>query len=288
MRHHHTTPSNEAADLARWADDGGPEPDPQARRHHADAEWLRVAAALATRLHPLAESDDILVTCAHRTRSGAPAAFFPNLAELEIATNLFKPHPPATLHPDRHGDEDRYPVAWGAFTHEAAHAAHSDWTLPAHLHGTTLAEASEWLEESRAEHHHLQRRPADRRWLRAAIRHLILNNLGTRPPTDRWTTAQAAALILARRDTGILEPDETQALHDLAEQILGPGLLATLQTIWQAAHATGDTDAAAMEAHARAWCQALAHDPHQPPPNPDPTAQRRSDALPTAIAGITR
>ncbi|WP_317453510.1 hypothetical protein [Streptomyces sp. CBMA152] len=84
-------------DLVRWEDDGGPvfepPPGPQA------GQWLRIAAALTERLPELAGREDVMVTCEQVTRSGAPAAFYPARARLEIATSLFAPLRPARDRP---------------------------------------------------------------------------------------------------------------------------------------------------------------------------------------------
>ncbi|MYT32663.1 MULTISPECIES: VWA domain-containing protein [unclassified Streptomyces] len=278
--HNHLPPAPPALSetewaTARWEDDGGnlSEPRPTAQRAH----WLRIAAALSARLPELTEREDILVTCEHGTRSGAPAAFYPTLAQLEIDAALFAPLPPATIRPARPGDEDRYPAAWGAFVHEAAHAAHSHWHTPPALRGTALDEAGQILEESRAERAHLGRRPGDRRYLRSAVHALILNDFTSQTPSDRWQAALAAGLLLARRDAGILDPDETQILETTLTGILGPDLLQTLTGIWTAAHATADEDGAAMMEHARAWCAALGAESVSPPPAPDSSCGRRGE-----------
>ncbi|MFI9080788.1 VWA domain-containing protein [Streptomyces sioyaensis] len=278
--HNHLPPSPPALSeaewaTARWADDGGnlAEPHPSAQHAH----WLRIAAALSARLPELTGREDILVTCAHGTRSGAPAAFYPTTAELEIDTALFTPLAPATIRPARPGDEDRYPAAWGAFVHEAAHAAHSRWHTPPPLRGTALDQAGQVLEESRAEHAHLRRRPSDRPYLRAAVRTLVLVDFTSATPTDRWQAALAAGLILARRDAGILDPDETEPLENTLTGILGPDLLQTLADIWTAAHTTGDEDAPAMMEHARAWCQAIGAEAAAPPPAPAPSNGRMGE-----------
>lgn len=274
-------------DLARWEDDGGlacePRPRPQA------AQWLRIAAALGERLPELAGREDVIVTCEPGTRSGAPAAFYPALAQLEIDAGLFDPLAPATIHPTRVGDELRYPVAWGAFTHEAAHAAHSRWNTPPALRGTALDAAAQLLEEARVEKAHLGRRPGDRGFLRAAVQSLVLPDFTAQTPTDHWQAGAAAGLILARRDAGILDPDETQPLHDTVTAILGPDLLDTLTAIWTAAHATADDDTQAMMSHAQAWCQALGASPDAPEPAPDPTAHRGelADVISKVAAAVT-
>ncbi|MGW9081609.1 hypothetical protein [Streptomyces kronopolitis] len=87
----------------------------------------------------------------------------------------------------------------------------------------------------------------------------------------------AAGLILARRDAGILDPDETEILETTVTAVLGPDLLQTLADIWSAAHTTGDEDEQKMREHARAWCQALGADPAGPKPVPDPASGRRSE-----------
>ncbi|WP_033328674.1 VWA domain-containing protein [Streptomyces yerevanensis] len=274
-------------DLARWEDDGGPAVEP--RPHLQAGQWLRIAAALTERLPELAGREDVLVTCEEHTRSGAPAAFFPTQAALEIDRALFAPLHPVTIDPTRSGDEERYPVAWGAFTHEAAHAAHSRWNTPPPLRGTALDTAAQLLEESRAEGAHLARRPADRRFLRSAVHTLVLGDFTSQTPTDRWQAAAAAGLILARRDAGILDEDETEVLENTVTHILGKDLLATLAQIWTAAHATADEDAQGMLAHAEAWCQALGADPTGPEPAPDPTGRRGelAEAIGKVIGAVT-
>ncbi|MFJ9174928.1 hypothetical protein [Streptomyces sp. NPDC102360] len=266
----HTPPAVTAteADLMRWEDDGAPPFEiPPGRLAR---QWLRVSAELASRLAELAGRDDVIVTCEPGTRSGAPAAFFPTLAQLEIDAALFAPHPPATLRPARVGDEERYPAAWGAFTHEAAHAAHTRWTLPPALRGTAQGQAAELLEEARAEGAQLRRRPADRRYLRASALGIIVPNFQPSTVNDRWAAATAAALLLARRDAGILDPDETADLEKVVRARLGDDLYEDLAALWQAVQQVADDDGPQMTAHAEAWCQALGTQPTAPEPPPIP------------------
>lgn len=89
--HHHiqSTPEDDA-DLARWDDDGAPPAQPRS----SPAAWLRVGAELGDRLVALSGRQDLLVTCRPGTRSGAPAAFFPTLGEVEFDARLFAPSSP--------------------------------------------------------------------------------------------------------------------------------------------------------------------------------------------------
>ncbi|WP_411574836.1 hypothetical protein [Streptomyces fradiae] len=264
--HHHvqspaTTPDDDA-DLARWDDDGAPPAQPRT----SPGAWLRVGAELGDRLVVLSGRQDLLVTCRPGTRSGAPAAFFPTLGEVEFDAGLFAPLKPHEIHPRIVGDEERYPAAWGVFVHEAAHAAHSVWTAPAGA-DPRVVEAALLLEESRVEGAHLTRRPTDRTYLRTSARTLVMPDIAKPTLQGIEQAAGTAALILGRRDAGILDAGETKAVADLCEKVLGADLLATLTRIWTAAHQCADHDATAMLAHAQDWCDALdTAAPSQPVP----------------------
>ncbi|MET8981677.1 hypothetical protein ABZX85_39395 [Streptomyces sp. NPDC004539] len=254
--HHHvqhpaTTPEDDA-DLARWDDDGAPPPQPRS----SPAAWLRVGAELGDRLVALSGRQDLLVTCRPGTRSGAPAAYIPALAEIEFDSRLFAPLQPHEVRPRIAGDEERYPAAWGVLVHEAAHAVHSVWAEPAGA-DPRVVEAALLLEESRVEGAHLVRRPTDRPYLRTSARTLVIPDIAHPSIQGIEHAASAAALILGRRDAGILDASETKAVADLCEQVLGADLLATLTGIWTAAHQCADHDATTMLAHAQDWCDAL-------------------------------
>jgi hypothetical protein len=253
---------------ATWEDDGGPAFEPALSAEQVEAEWLRISAELTARFPALGEREDCIVTCEQPTRSGAPAAFYPTLAKVEVGKEVFAPHDPATIRPAMFGDEERYPAAWGAFCHEAAHAAHTTWTVattPGQRRSAAYA-AAEILEESRAERRHLSRRPSDARYLRACATDLVMEGMGESIPDSRWSAASAAGLILARRDAQVLEPAEVADLEREITKILGEETLAALAEIWNAAHETADDDTDAMLEHGRAWCELLAADADGPEP----------------------
>ncbi|MFD3415291.1 hypothetical protein [Streptomyces cyaneofuscatus] len=254
--HHHvqspTTTRDDEADLARWDDDGAPPAQPRSSPN----AWLRVGAELGDRLVALSGRQDLLVTCRPGTRSGAPAAYFPTLGEVEVDARLFAPLQPHEIHPRIVGDEDRYPAAWGVVVHEAAHAAHSVWTQPAGA-DPRVVEAALLLEESRVEGAHLVTRPTDRTYLRTSARTLVMPDIDHPTLQGVEQAAGVAALVLGRRDVGILDAGETRAVADLCEKVLGAPLLATLSRIWTAAHQCADDDATTMLAHAQRWCDAL-------------------------------
>ncbi|MGW2594891.1 hypothetical protein ACWCXC_32125 [Streptomyces sp. NPDC001515] len=254
--HHHVqspaTTRHDDLDFARWDDDGAPPAQPRT----SPAAWLRVGAELGDRLVALSGRQDLLVTCRPGTRSGAPAAYFPTLGEIEVDSRLFAPLKPHEIHPRIVGDEERYPAVWGVFVHEAAHAAHSVWTAPAGA-DPRVVEAALLLEESRIEGAHLVTRPTDRTYLRTSARTLVMPDIAHPTVQGIEQAAAAAALILGRRDAGVLDAGETRAVADLCEKVLGADLLATLTRVWTGAHQCADDDATTMLALGQEWCDAL-------------------------------
>lgn len=268
---------------ARWADDGGSIAEPSALSQAREAEWARVSTELAERFTEPSGREDVIVTAVTRTRAGAPGMFDPTYAQMEIERRLFHADP-EDLHPINEGDEEGYPVAWGVFTHEAGHAAHSRWdvSIPS---GSDPADrqAANLLEESRIEHKVALRRPEDRKWLRASASALILPEIDANAPADRHQVAHAAGLILARCDAGILDLDEVTGVQALAEKVLGHDTLTELQRIWQEAHHTGDEDGVTMISLGRAWNEAIgtAH-------GHEATAEELAAAIASTIGAVRR
>lgn len=255
VHHHPPAVTEDELAAAQWADDGGSQAPPSLAAEAREAEWARVSAELTDRFPEVAGREDVIVTAMAATGSGAPGSFYPTLAAMQIDRALFGPDP-TLVHPATVGDEDGYRAAWGVFTHEAAHAAHSLWDPPEGC-DRQIAEAANLLEESRAETRQTARRAEDRRWLRASASTLILSEITAEMPGDRFSAAHAAGLILARRDGGILAPDETVALERVARTVLGTETLAELQRIWKKAHQTGDGDGATMMALGEQWLDAV-------------------------------
>lgn len=232
--------------------------------------WLKLSAALTSEVPPIAGRGDLMVTCAPGAGHGSPACFFPAHAAIEVDGSHLGIDP-ATANPASPADRQRYPVTWGALIHECAHAAHTRWSPPP-AEAAAWAEAARQLEESRIEAAQAARRPADRRWIRETITRLILADFtaaGAAPASNREAGC-AAALILARADTGILTAAEAAPVAQAVTAILGPQRLAALQKVWRAAHATADTDARTMLRLGRRWCRILGIAPDPPPPAPAP------------------
>lgn len=133
-----------------------------------------------------------------------PACYLPAIPVIEVDGNLLGVAP-ATADPATPEDRERYPVIWGALTHEAGHSAHSK-VCPPPAERASWCQAAHLLEESRMEAAQITRRPGDRRWLRAAVSKLILGDFtaaagaapGTparpaRPPPWSWPARARAS-----------------------------------------------------------------------------------------------
>ena len=167
--------------------------------------WRKLSAAMTTEI-PAIAGRPVPVACAPGAGLGHPACYLPAIPVIEVDGALLGVTP-ATARPASPADRERYPVLWGALTHEAGHAAHSK-VCPPPAERANWCEAAHLLEESRMEAAQVTRRPGDRRWLRATVSKLILGDFtaaGATPGTPR-EAGSAAALILARESAGILEP----------------------------------------------------------------------------------
>lgn len=276
---HHGVPQAEASECD-WESEGG-----ALRRERPDhGGWARVGAALTDHVTALCDRQDLIVTVHTPTRSGAPGAFFPAYASVELDTANFNGLHPATINPDTPGDNNRYPEAWGVLAHEASHADHSVWKFPDGTPTSAATEASTMLEEPRIEGAQVRARPATRRWMRASATGIILPNMDLTGTATVWMAASAAALILARVDAGVLTKTEAAPVAREAAAILGQELLDELRSIWQAALRARDDDAAEMIRLGRMWCDALGTDPDQAPPAPG-----GDTGVPSALAkAVTR
>jgi hypothetical protein len=247
-----------------------PAPAPE-KRPRPSAAWLAFSAKMTTQVPAIADRPDLTVTVAPGAGRGAPACFIPASAEIEV-NGACLPVDPATADPANPADRERYPALWGATVHECAHAAHSRWRAPKGTDAAWLSAATA-LEESRIEARQVARRPADRAWLRACTCQIVIGDFAAAaaPPASAAEAGQAAALILAREDAGILEAAEAEPVARAVAAVIGEGKLGQLRQVWREAHRTRDDDARGMVRLGRRWCRILGVAPDQPAPKAGPS-----------------
>lgn len=243
--------------------------DPKRISRVSDPGWEAVAAGFATIAPSVALRGDVIVRIGADAADGAAkACFIPSFAQIELDPALFPEEmPPEDIDPTRFTCRCKISVAHGAFTHECGHAAYTRWDPPKDQRGTQAADAAILLEEIRMECAVVDYRPADRRWLRACAREVILSEIPD--CEDTATAARVAALILGRVDAGVLSEAETAPVRKAVLEVLGEESLATLEAIWQEALEVEDDDAEAMMALGRRWCESIAVDPEAPADQPE-------------------
>ncbi|MCP2320952.1 VWA domain containing CoxE-like protein [Nocardia amikacinitolerans] len=234
--------------------------------------WASLSAAMTAETAPIADRDGLTVSIAPGAAFGNPAVFVPGRAAIEIDGTRLKIDP-ATAHPERNSDRNRYPVVWGVLVHECAHAKHSVWEAPLVAH-PGVVDAAYLLEESRIEAAQIRRRPDDRHWLRASATEILIGDNGgaiaaAQIPATPYNAARNAALILARHDGGILDAAECAPAATAIEAILGTDTLDKLRAIWREAHTVTDNDTAAMLELGQQWFDLVGPDPHT---DPDPAS----------------
>jgi len=230
-------------------------------------DWKTLSAAMTAEVPDIA-GRPVPVACAPGAGLGSPACYLPGIPVIEVDGDLLEADPD-DCDPALPGDRERYPVTWGALVHECAHAAHTQVRIPPEERAN-WCQAARQLEESRIEARQAGRRPGDRRYLRACATKIVLADFtaaGTEPASPREAGA-AAALLLAREDAGILEPDETAPVTAKVETAIGTENLDRLRATWREFHEIADDDLRTRVTLARRWCRILGLDPDEAPPAP--------------------
>jgi hypothetical protein len=206
-------------------------------RGTADPLWFSVGRSIGELANTWAGRSDIVAYLGDEVSGGAPAAFNPRIAEVEVSTKQVF----GSLTPDKIGDftfaSTRYefPKATGAVIHEAFHARFSKWDLEEASKALKPDEfkAMMILEEGRIEAQGIKERPEGKNFLRACAMDLVIADsqeaFKTQPNT--YSAGTLVALLHARIDAGILDESESEELIALVDKTLQPRVVEKLRAI---------------------------------------------------------
>ena len=238
-----------------------------------EGEWLRISAEVTSVMTPICGREDVLaqVRPARKDASGrsldpAPASFHIPTAMITVDGNYLRDEKghdvdPSRVHPKRYSNRLMYPALWGAVTHEGAHAAFTQWPqdlpegkLPDHIKPHWI-DAAILMEEPRIEHHQIQERGGDRRWLRACTKQIVMDEGGA--PTDKGSLAKMFILIRGRVIAGVLDEDEAEDLYSISLTAFGEETVTEMDQILTEVMDVRHDDMEAMIDLGRRWVELL-------------------------------
>lgn len=207
-----------------------------------DLEWLKTGSQIGELVNKWSQRDDLVAYVGERAgeQAGAPAAFNPASAEIDVNTKVAFGYANAEQVGDlrERSQQFEFPKATGAIFHEACHARFSTWSLPDASKRLTPSQfqAMVILEESRIESLGVKTIPTNRAFLRSCAMEIVLGDMSEESVKETSTTRQAAqamALAYARVDAGVLESSDIDPLRPVIEKIVKESTRGALRDIWR-------------------------------------------------------
>jgi hypothetical protein len=200
-------------------------------------EWLGIGSQIGKIVNAWAFREDLVVNLG-KTTIGAPAAFNPASAEIEIDTDCaffgFDPSEIGDL--SKRSTQLEFAMASGAILHEALHARFTRWSLPMAVQDLSPRDckALHTLEEGRIESWGVRVMPDNRVMLRACAMEIVIGDIDSYE--DKLSSVDGAAfmsaLTLARVDAGVLEMSDIEPIVPILEAILGEDNIERLRSVW--------------------------------------------------------
>lgn len=233
-------------------------------------EWLPLTAAVAELANTAAKRNDIVAYIGEKAGGGAPACFWPDLAELEVDTTVaFGPAVtpdmfPADFAVSRSAQAD-FPVFTGLIRHEASHAAHTKWDKEkmARENHPIIVQTAVMLEELRIERLGVLDWPTERQFHRASGIEIMLREIDWNAvlSSGLYGIVGQACLILGRVDAGVLDEEDVTEVEQIFDNLLSqvhPDMLTDMREAWARVFEVEDTDTDGMAAVAKHYLETLA------------------------------
>jgi hypothetical protein len=201
-------------------------------------EWLPVGYEIGLLVNEWAGRSDIVACIGDDKGGGAPACFFPSIAEVQVNTvEAFGEGITPNLIDDltKRRNQFEFPKAIGAIMHEAFHAKFSKWEMAQAYKDLKQDEyeALMLLEEGRIEAQGIIGMPRAKNFLRASAMGLIIDEAKETFATNSsaGSACQLVGLAHARIIAGSLLESEAENLIKEVNDFLGVELVAKLITI---------------------------------------------------------
>ena len=172
----------------------------------------------------------------------------------------YLPEAPDELNPADNFDHHKALSAMhGVFSHECGHAVHSLHEMPDEKLPRAVLDAMSLLEEIRMEAHTVAERPSDAPFMRAAAKHIILEDQKfiLSAMTRVSACASAATLIEGRVLAGTLQQSDAAPITQIADALIPEPTRSDLRQLWRDVIAIDDDDMAGMEQAARRFLDLL-------------------------------
>lgn len=263
-------------------------------------KWLKVNSQVHTLVVKWAKRDDLTVAMSEEAGRGqAPALFDPQRLAIEVNTKAaFGKRKPDTI-----GDlnirsvQFEHQKASGAIFHEASHARFTTWSLVDSMKDLTPAQndALHLLEEGRIEGLGARYNPENKPFLRACALEIVMGDMKdekVKKMSGKRKMARLAALVLGRKDAGVLKEEDVKRFREPIYDALGKDVVETkLRPIWQEFQTitAPDRDLKRMYRLAKEWAAILdeeAKDEDKAQQEAMQRAQDMADALGDAIGDM--
>jgi len=231
-------------------------------KQDTDSQWLSVGSTIGEMVNDWSNRSDIIayVSDTAGAEAGAPAAFNPASAEVEVNTRVaFGFVTPAQVGNLRaRAQQFEFPKATGAIFHEAMHAKFSTWSLPTAFANLTPKEfeAMNLLEESRIERLGAMHFPNNQVFLRSCALEIVLADMSEESLSKMSSVRQAAHLMgltCARVDAGILAEEDIDLIRPVIASVISEEKYDSFRSIWREFQTLHASQVERMYELARAW-----------------------------------
>lgn len=211
-------------------------PAPKELPEHVTTPWLGVCAQVGEYVNRIAKRNNLEAAVAPGYGAGNAACYYAHASRIEVdAERMLDGTPPEHVLVSDEKFRLRHSPFMGAIAHEAGHAR---WTelMPWDImqlypdESARILDVFMLLEESRIESKLVREQPLSRKYIKAAVGQILLQDF--KLSGDKYGAASAAALLLARVNAGVFKATDMNPVREKIGEVLSEKELADLQKLW--------------------------------------------------------